>query len=190
MHLSCLCIYFSNVLNSFNKTEAAVFSCRLCFLRAFPFISLHNNFEERITIICVAFWRSADDNRVPFNCLFTSGNILKSTWAKSGEYAGWFCNLNPRRSISSKVDAALWCGALSWCKITEVMSTPGLFLRNAWVKSRRRTWNLCHFKTRISTSSFSKVHVCYNICIFRCFVFLIQAVVLRTIWCNWCKKLP
>ena len=23
----------------FNKTEAAVFSCRLCFLRAFPFIS-------------------------------------------------------------------------------------------------------------------------------------------------------
>jgi len=25
-------------MNSFNKTEAAVFSCRLCFLRAFPFI--------------------------------------------------------------------------------------------------------------------------------------------------------
>jgi len=28
------------LINSFNKTEAAVFSCRLCFLRAFPFISL------------------------------------------------------------------------------------------------------------------------------------------------------
>jgi len=28
------------MMNSFNKTEAAVFSCRLCFLRAFPFISL------------------------------------------------------------------------------------------------------------------------------------------------------
>ena len=27
-------------MKSFNKTEAAVFSCRLCFLRAFPFISL------------------------------------------------------------------------------------------------------------------------------------------------------
>ena len=27
-------------LNSFNKTEAAVFSCRLCFLRAFPFFRL------------------------------------------------------------------------------------------------------------------------------------------------------
>ena len=26
-------------VNSFNKTEAAVFSCRLCFLRAFPFIT-------------------------------------------------------------------------------------------------------------------------------------------------------
>jgi len=28
------------LMNSFNKTEAAVFSCRLSFLRAFPFISL------------------------------------------------------------------------------------------------------------------------------------------------------
>jgi len=27
------------LMNSFNKTEAAVFTCRLCFLRAFPFIS-------------------------------------------------------------------------------------------------------------------------------------------------------
>jgi len=27
-------------MNSFNKTEAAVFSCRLCSMRAFPFISL------------------------------------------------------------------------------------------------------------------------------------------------------
>jgi len=27
------------LMNSFNKTEAAVLSCRLCFLRAFPFIS-------------------------------------------------------------------------------------------------------------------------------------------------------
>jgi len=27
-------------MNNFNKTEAAVFSCRLCFMRAFPFISL------------------------------------------------------------------------------------------------------------------------------------------------------
>jgi len=28
------------LMNDFSKTEAAVFSCRLCFLRAFPFISL------------------------------------------------------------------------------------------------------------------------------------------------------
>ena len=28
------------LMSSFNKTEAAVFSCRLYFLRAFPFISL------------------------------------------------------------------------------------------------------------------------------------------------------
>ena len=28
------------LMNSFNKTEAAVFSCKLCFLRAFAFIGL------------------------------------------------------------------------------------------------------------------------------------------------------
>ena len=28
------------MMNSFNKTEAAVFPCRLCFLRAYPIISL------------------------------------------------------------------------------------------------------------------------------------------------------
>ena len=28
------------LMNSFKKTEAAVFSCRLCFLRPLPFISL------------------------------------------------------------------------------------------------------------------------------------------------------
>ena len=28
------------LMNTFNKTETAIFPCRLCFLRAFPFISL------------------------------------------------------------------------------------------------------------------------------------------------------
>jgi len=32
-HLSFL------LMNSFNETEAAIFPCRMCFLRAFPFIS-------------------------------------------------------------------------------------------------------------------------------------------------------
>ena len=43
-------------MNSFNKTEAAVFSCRLCFLGTFPFISLiiyfmyhfHRLFDGRV----------------------------------------------------------------------------------------------------------------------------------------------
>jgi len=40
-------------MNSFNKTEAAVFSCRLCFLRAFPFISLSliHNYHNNIIVI-------------------------------------------------------------------------------------------------------------------------------------------
>jgi len=43
------------LMNSFNKTEAAVFSCRLCFLRAFPFISfiLHCNYCKQKSGMCV-----------------------------------------------------------------------------------------------------------------------------------------
>jgi len=33
--------------SSVNKTEAAVFSCRLCFLRAFPFISFLFNMSKK-----------------------------------------------------------------------------------------------------------------------------------------------
>ena len=36
------------LMNSFNKTEAAVFACRLCFLRAFPFISLIGQGSEQV----------------------------------------------------------------------------------------------------------------------------------------------
>jgi len=35
-----VCHHSLLLMNSFKKTEAAVFSCRLCFLRAFPLISL------------------------------------------------------------------------------------------------------------------------------------------------------
>ena len=45
-------VVFLPLMNSFNKTEAAVYSCRLCFLRAFPFISLRrviNKYREPVT---------------------------------------------------------------------------------------------------------------------------------------------
>ena len=35
----------SNRKNSFNKTEVAVFPCRLCFLGAFPFYQFNSNFK-------------------------------------------------------------------------------------------------------------------------------------------------
>jgi len=39
---------FIILMNGFNKTEAAVFSCRLCFLKGFPF----NQFIKYINIQC------------------------------------------------------------------------------------------------------------------------------------------
>jgi len=49
---------------SFNKTEAAVFSCRLCFLGVFPFVSLS------ITTLC--FWL--------VNCCITSTETCKNMY--------------------------------------------------------------------------------------------------------------
>ena len=40
------------LMNSFNKTEAAVFSCRLCFLMAFPFISLSLITTNMLRYVC------------------------------------------------------------------------------------------------------------------------------------------
>ena len=37
------------LMNSFNKTEAAVFTYRLCFLRAFPFISLIRHLKRNFS---------------------------------------------------------------------------------------------------------------------------------------------
>ena len=39
------------LMNSFNKTEAAVFSCRLCFLMAFPFIILVLEFDACVMTV-------------------------------------------------------------------------------------------------------------------------------------------
>jgi len=38
-------------MSGFNITEAAVFLCRLCFLMAFPFISLKLNLLEDFTFV-------------------------------------------------------------------------------------------------------------------------------------------
>ena len=46
------------LMNSFNKTEAAVFSCRLCFLRAFPFIIL----DKTVANTCEVKYDSKYDN--------------------------------------------------------------------------------------------------------------------------------
>ena len=42
------------LMNSFNKTEAVVFSCRLCFLRAFPFISLWADASQLLYLLLLA----------------------------------------------------------------------------------------------------------------------------------------
>jgi len=49
------------LMKGFNKTEAAVFSCRLCFLRAFVFISL--NYTLLYSGLCNCTGLNADTTR-------------------------------------------------------------------------------------------------------------------------------
>ena len=59
------------LMNSFNKTEAVFFSCRLCFLRAFPFISLikkHVLLHSRYTLLL--FLRSGGSPKMDTGFLF------------------------------------------------------------------------------------------------------------------------
>ena len=65
-------------MNSFNKTEAAVFSCRLCFLRAFPFSSL---IFFHITNIFFLLRFSERFEQVPrFSCSIKNLNGLQGSW--------------------------------------------------------------------------------------------------------------
>ena len=57
------------LMNSFNKTEAAVFLCRLCFLRAFTFISFIVPFHHRVC------------NITTVSCIFT---LFLGSWADLG----------------------------------------------------------------------------------------------------------
>ena len=61
------------LMNSFNKTEAAVFSCRLCFLRVFLFISLmsYNTMDngQNITLF----------NKCMLSLMFNNREVAKST---------------------------------------------------------------------------------------------------------------
>ena len=52
------------LMNSFNKTEAAVFSCRLCFLRAFPFISLFPDFFGNVFTTLMVFFVFVNENLI------------------------------------------------------------------------------------------------------------------------------
>jgi len=72
-------------MNSFNKTEAAVFSCRLCFLRAFPFISLTKQKAIPPTRIAICVHQPKD---VEYHSWIKVKNLIKfenTIWSKQNE---------------------------------------------------------------------------------------------------------
>ena len=69
------------LMNSFNKTEAAVFSYRLCFLRAFPFISLRNIYHKAFIFHSLI---GRCESMPPIDFVFTRSNFkvtrVTKTW--------------------------------------------------------------------------------------------------------------
>jgi len=76
-------------MNSFNKTAAAVFSCRLCFLRAFPFISLIPNVASRQTYMYNFRQEWFHSNNALFNIHWLSQFIEKS-YHKQNKIWMWY----------------------------------------------------------------------------------------------------
>jgi len=82
------------LMNGFKKTEASVFSCRLCFLRAFPVISLivfKNTFmdhcifhiienQNSIKSLC---WTRCISVKLRYNNLFRNNDIIDQSLAIS-----------------------------------------------------------------------------------------------------------
>ena len=84
------------LMNSFNKTEAAIFPWRLCFLRGFPFISLIIIFPVincEIKRVCSCSSSDKKTGYAKFHHYFTGTNLI------------WFLrwNSNVRKSISDAI---------------------------------------------------------------------------------------
>jgi len=59
---------------------------------------------------------------LPFNISFIFGNRKKSLGARSGEKAGCSNTVICLVAKNSLTDRAMWAGALSWCKIHELLA--------------------------------------------------------------------
>ena len=75
---------------------------------------------------------SMDSKRFPRSGLLSFGNSQKSHGAKSGEYGGCGATWLEFLAKNSRRTSAVCEGALSWCKIQELLAhNSGLFLRIA-----------------------------------------------------------
>jgi len=88
----------SPLMNSFNKTEAAIFLCRLCFLRVFPFISLKE-------LVSKGF--SFTNLRAPAKLYLQSHNKLTINKCLSGDFF-----IKCKHSFSMRVANIVLCSEI------------------------------------------------------------------------------
>jgi len=112
--------YSLPLMNGFNKTEPAVFSCRLCFLRAFPFISLLSN--SFFFLLCTKVTKRSFDcchktfvvceKGITHNCNY-KGRFVPKLWPR-----WWQKHFHP---IIAPLSLA--CAVLSTTGVASILST-------------------------------------------------------------------
>jgi len=122
------------LMNSFNKTEADVFSCKLCFLRAFPFISLILLTTAGVKCLCGGCKKSPRtcssslcshiflvlrDHGVYMYVVYiwkwSSAHALGSQWCGIIHYYWWTASIKPRLLFSRAGYASWGCSLSSVC---------------------------------------------------------------------------
>ena len=141
-------------MNSFNKTEAAIFSCRLCFLRAFPFISF--------ILIC---------DKIPFMCKMGQGHnwhLSCSVWIGHSHNIViwrlitilWLCPIHSFAELlttQSKTPPSQAHKSRSWLylevKVRNVISTRVYFISGLEINGKKLYFlQWCTLCVRIVTS--------------------------------------
>jgi len=130
------------LMNSFNKTEAAVFSCRLCFLRAFHFISLVSYFNVNVYIIArEKLFHQFKIGRAPYGArliTYYAGRAPFDTYRASADLIIYRRRPAPARYVSKRKFFKIWY--------------PGVYQICRWFANR---WN--------HTASVSFVTIAYGI---------------------------
>jgi hypothetical protein len=101
-------------------------------------------FRAAVVLILIS---SMSSKFLLFYISFIFGNRRKSLGARSDEYGGCFSTVICLLAKNSRTDSAVWAGALSWCKIHELLAKSSGRFRLTFLRSLSVLPNSKHHQT-------------------------------------------